>query len=98
MGYEQCIKVNEQCLGEWIVTQKLFFIVFSNKFSVFSKISGIQTHPKSHQVRMVYIQAQDKITQVQGEKSEIQSDPLDCYSIPLDCCLIPLNQLKVAYQ
>ena len=91
MGYEQCIKVNEQCLGEWIVTQKLFFIVFS-------KISGIQTHPKSHQVRMVYIQAQDKITQVQGEKSEIQSGPLNCYSIPLDCCLIPLNQLKVAYQ
>ena len=45
MGHKQSIKANLQCFQQWIVTQKFnFFIIFSNKFSVFSKISGIQTH------------------------------------------------------
>ena len=43
--HEQCIKANEQCFVSVNSNQKLFFYCF--QFSVFSKISGIQTHTKS---------------------------------------------------
>ena len=49
MGHEQCTKANEQCLkfGGVNSNLKIFFFVFSNKFLVFNKINGIQTHPRS---------------------------------------------------
>ena len=43
--HEQCIKANEQCFVSVNSNQKLFFYCF--QFSIFNKISGIQTHTKS---------------------------------------------------
>ena len=45
IGHEQCIKANEQCFVSVNSNQKLFFYCF--QFSIFNKISGIQTHTKS---------------------------------------------------
>ena len=39
------------------------------------------TKTKSHWFRMIYIEVQDKKTQVQDEKNELQAVSLDWYSI-----------------
>ena len=77
IGHEQCIKANEQCFGSVNSNQKLFFYCF--QFSIFNKISGIQTHTKSSKALLL---CSFQIIQIGNNGTACKRTPIHLWQSP----------------